>query len=43
MFPTVIVMYRDDLETVIQPNGYAWHVAKFKWKDDSAQTLRGSR
>ena len=36
MFPPLGIIYRDDLEPVIQPNGYAWYVSEFKWKDDSA-------
>ena len=36
MFPPLGVMYRDDLEPVIQPNGYAWYVAEFEWNDGSA-------
>ncbi len=36
MFPPLGVMYRDDLEPVMQPNGSLWYVAEFKWKDESA-------
>jgi len=36
MFPPLGVMYRDDLEPVIQPNGYLWYIQDFKWKGDTA-------
>jgi peptide/nickel transport system substrate-binding protein len=40
MFPPLGVMYRDDLEPVIQPNGYLWYVQEFKGTDDSAYPAR---
>ena len=35
IFPPQGVMYHEDLEPAIQPNGALWYVADFTWKDDS--------
>jgi peptide/nickel transport system substrate-binding protein len=36
MFPPLGVMYTEDLEPEIQPNGYLWYVADFEWVDGTA-------
>ncbi len=35
IFPPQGVMYHEDLEPAIQPNGALWYVADFEWKEDA--------